>query len=169
MVEKIHQDIEGWHQRQLQKDTRRTAELEKELNERFNMDYVPATGNNCLIYALVKAAGGEIGDQDSPTRSKLNERIKQVRNFLDDAKIVKKGEKLDPGDLSGYAAICCIKQLCIFEKNLTSITVYKREADKRLWKFSLLPDEGGDNPVYLYLDGEAEHYWALRPKPADGQ
>ena len=173
MVKEVEQEVEDWYWQELRKDKTKQGSLESELGMElsgFIEKPVPFTDNNCLLYALLVADGKDIGKEGSPERKEINKLLDTVRENLQNAGIVKKGEMLNPSDLCGEGAIAALRHDGYLSK-LTNITVYRVHDDGRIWKYSLLPGEEGSNPLRVCLKGEgrARHYFALRQPEGTGK
>ena len=143
------------------------GDLEEELQQ-YIMKDVPSKGNNCLLYALMMAAGHDL------TKEEVHESINKVRTDLENDGIVEKGQMLDPTDICGLIAIRHLlkergdlgqfTELVIYAANET----YKTDNNETSMpnKTTILLDKKGDKSLYIYYDGKGGvgHYYALIPK-----
>jgi methyl-accepting chemotaxis protein len=145
--------------------------LEKEL-QRYTKVQVPSTDSNCLLYALMMAAGHDLNKED--ILKQVGESINKIRTFLEEKHRVEPDRMLDPVDKSVLiAAIQHLQKEYTDLGQFTNLVIYTANERHRtnetesLWYKTTIPlSEDGNKSLHIYYDGRGEvgHYYALFPK-----
>ena len=148
--------------------------LEKEL-QRYTKVQVPSTDSNCLLYALMMAAGHDLNNED--IRKQVGESINKIRTFLEEKHLVEPDKMLDPVDRSALLAIQYLQKEYADLGQFTNLVIYTANKKHRtnetesLWQKTTIPlSEDGNKSLHIYYneihydeDIQAGDYYVLTP------
>jgi hypothetical protein len=160
----------NWILKNIKQDDYIEGDLEEELQQ-YKMKNAPSTGNNCLLYAFMMAAGHDITNEE--VRKQVDDSINKVRAELESKGIVQEGQMLDPTDKCGLIAIQHLLEKRGDLNQFTELVIYAINETYRTdneisisHKTTIPLGKEGNQSLYLYYDGRGEvgHYYALFPK-----